>query len=276
MVNFLKKFLTPKKKSFQDYSFQQMEFNLVEEGVVQFAQWLHPGEFSHQFNPAYVDFFKRFVKKGDFVIDIGANMGDTTVTMALAAGATGSTLALEPNPHSFKILEENAKLNRDKTNIIALNFAATAEDGEFTFGSGDPSFGNGGIVGFTHNEKRNVRYTFAVKGKNLSKYLLANHTELLPKLTLIKIDTEGYDKEVLKSIPEIIEQYRPYLIVEYFGPSLKSEKYELFDLLTSKGYKQFNIYDFDLAAKVRFGREDINPKKTYNILAVPAEKEGVN
>jgi len=273
MFNFLKKIFARKRKSFQDYSFEQMEYNLRDEGVVQFAQWLHPGEFNHRFDQVYVDFFKHYIKKGDFIIDVGANMCDTTVPMALAAGAIGTTLALEPNPHAFKILEANAQLNKDKTNIIPLNFAATSEDGVFTFGSGDPSFGNGGIVGFTHNEKRNVRYTFPVTGKNLHNYLLTNYAGLLPKLALIKIDTEGYDKEIIKSIPKIIDQYRPYLIVEHFGPSLMEEKCELFDLLASKKYVQYKINEFD-AAKVNFERKNIVAKRTFNVLAIPAEKNG--
>jgi len=36
---------------------------------------------------------------------------------------------------------------------------------------GDPSYGNGGIVGFTYNQSRNVRYQLKVSGKNLENYL---------------------------------------------------------------------------------------------------------
>ena len=53
-----------------------------------------------------VDFYKKCIKKGDFVIDIGANVGDTTVPMAIAAGAEGLTLGFDPNPYVYKILEK--------------------------------------------------------------------------------------------------------------------------------------------------------------------------
>ncbi len=273
MLKFLNRILSGNKNIFKKYEFRQVEFKLKDEGSVQYAQWLHPGEFGNEIKQEYVDFFKTYIKKGDFVVDIGANEGDTTVPMALAAGVEGTTLGLEPNPHVFKVLEANAKLNKNLTNIIPLNFAATAEDGEFTFGSGDPSYGNGGIVGFTYNKKRNVRYTFNVKGKNLHNYLLANHADVLPALTFIKIDTEGYDKEIIKSIPGVIDQYRPYMLVECFGPSLKEEKLELYDLLTSKKYSLYKIDDFNLTTKIRIEREQAAPKKTYNILAIPQEKE---
>ncbi|RRB02774.1 hypothetical protein [Larkinella rosea] len=42
-------------------------------------------------------------------------MGDTT--MAFAVGKTGLVLAFDPNPLVFKILEKNASLNKDQTNI---------------------------------------------------------------------------------------------------------------------------------------------------------------
>ncbi len=265
-----------KKKVFKEYEFQVVDFNLVDEGLIQYAQWLHPGEFGNVVTQENVDFFKQFIKKGDFVIDIGANEGDTTVPMALATGVGGTTLGIEANPHVFKVLKANADLNKEKTNIIPLNFAATAEDGEYVFGSGDPSYGNGGIVGFTHNETRNTRYTFQVTGKNLDQYLNQHHAGALPKLTFIKIDTEGYDKEIIKTITEILNRYRPYLVTECFGPSTKEEKLELFDLLTAMKYSLLRLDHFKIDVHPLMTRADMVTKKTFDILAIPVERKLLN
>lgn len=260
------------KKIFKEYEFKEVTFNLAKEGPVQYAQWLHPGEFGNVVTQENVDFYKQFINKGDFIIDVGANEGDTTVPMALAAGETGTTLGFEPNPHVFKILKVNAAYNKSKTNIVPLNFAATAQDGEFTFGSGDPSYGNGGIVGFTHNRKRNTRYTFQVTGKNLEQYLRKNYSDQLLKLTFIKIDAEGYDKEILKTIPGIINDYRPYLVTECFGPATNAEKVELYDILVEKKYVLYRLTDFTLKGHTRISRNDMTVRKTYDILAIPEEK----
>ncbi len=276
MINYIINKLRERKerKAFKEYEFKTVTFNLQDEGPVQYAQWLHPGEFGNKVNQDNVNFYKQFIKKGDLIIDVGANEGDTTVPMALAAGSEGTRLAFEPNPHIFKILKVNSDFNKDKTNITPLNFAATAEDGEFTFGSGDPFYGNGGIVGFTHNKKRNTRYTFQVTGKNLEQYLKKNYGPQLSKLTFIKIDAEGYDKEIIKTITGIIDEYRPYLVTECFGPATEQEKLELFDLLTSKKY---NLYRTDLTprVKVKITRENMAVKNTYDILAIPQEKENL-
>ncbi len=274
MIDYILKKLRERKekKAFKEYEFKTVTFTLQHEGPVQYAQWLHPGEFGNEVKQENVNFYKQFISKGDFIIDVGANEGDTTVPMALAAGADGTTLALEPNPHVFKVLKANADFNKDKTNIIPLNFAATAEDGEFTFGSGDPSYGNGGIVGFTHNKKRNTRYTFQVTGKNLEQYLTKNYQQQLSKLSFIKIDAEGYDKEIIKTIPGIIDNYRPFLVTECFGPATEEEKLELYDLLTSKKYNLYRT-DFTPGNKEKISRENMVVKSTYDILAIPQEKE---
>ena len=258
-----------KKKEFKSYEFQVVQFNLSKDGPVQYAQWLHPGEFGNEVKQETVNFYRRYVKEGDFVIDIGANEGDTTVPMAIAAGKQGLTLALEPNPHVFKVLTKNASLNEAITNIKAFNFAATAADGEFTFGSGDPSYGNGGIVGFTHNQARNTRYSFQVSGKNLEQYLKLDFPEYLGNLSLIKIDTEGYDKEIIKTIPGIITQYRPVIITECFGPSTKKEKQELFQLLVNHRYELFQLHDFLDSAPEKITINNMSGKKTFDILALP-------
>jgi FkbM family methyltransferase len=274
MINYILNKLRERKqkKTFREYEFKTVTFNLQNEGPVQYAQWLHPGEFGNEVTQDNVNFYKQFIKKGDFIIDVGANEGDTTVPMALAAGPEGTTLAFEPNPHVFKILKVNSDFNKDKMNIIPLNFAATAQDGEFTFGSGDPSYGNGGIIGFTHNKKRNIRYTFPVTGKNLEQYLKSNFANMLSRLSFIKIDAEGYDKEIIKTIPGIIDEYRPYLVTECFGPATDQEKLELFDLLTSKKYILYrtNFINYD---KIKITRDTMAVKATYDILAIPQEKD---
>ncbi len=271
MFNYIRKKIQErkKKKSFQAYEFQIVDFHLVHEGTIQYARWLHPGEFGNEVHHENVDFYRQFIREGDFVIDIGANEGDTTVPMALAAGKSGLTLALEPNPYVFNVLEANAGLNKEKTNIIPLNFAATGYDGNFTFGSGDPSYGNGGIVGFTYNQKRNVRFTFNVTGKNIEDYLKKQYPHLLSKLTFVKIDAEGYDKEIIKTLPAILHFCRPHLVTECFGPSTIIEKVELFDLLIQLNYTPYRLTDFTLKSNVKINREDMAGKKTFDILAVP-------
>lgn len=269
----LDKFKRHKQKhSFRDYSYKVIKINLEKEGPIEYARWDHPFYNTDEITQQRVDFYKQFVKPGDLVIDIGAHEGDTTVPMALAAGPSGTVLALEPNPHVFPVLSANAKLNKDRTNIIPLNFAATAHDGVFTFGSGDASYGNGGIVGYSTNTARNNRYTFEVDGKNLDAYLNTHYPSQLKSLSLIKTDAEGYDKEILKNLKNILRAYRPYVISECFKQLTVEEREDLYNTFSEQDYLVKYLPDFSPNSAQLISKEQMFDRKHFDILAIPKEK----
>ena len=247
-------------------------FDLGNEGIIQFANWDNPLYTPIVLTQNMVDFFKQFIKKGDLVIDIGANIGDTTVPMALATGPTGITLGFDPNPYVFKILQKNATLNKDKQNIVPLPYAITVKEEEFYYVSSEASFSNGGIAPtkdskhgkFFHNEK--------IKGINLKAFLEEKYSDKISRLSFIKIDTEGYDKEIIKSISDLLASYKPTIVAESFGKSTNEDKLELYDVIAKLGYELFYFEDFDIAAKVikLTDRNEItNWKKTINLYAIP-------
>ncbi|MDE2216969.1 MAG: FkbM family methyltransferase [Planctomycetota bacterium] len=275
MINFFKKILEKRKvkRTFKEYGYKVRSFSLREEGEVKFAQWLNPAEQPKEMSQSKVDFFKKFIKKESFAIDIGAHIGDTTIPMAIAAGKEGLVLALDPNPYVFKILEVNSSLNKDKARIIPLCFAATDADGEFYYNSSEATFNNGGISEI--KSKKHGRYSLnqKIKGINLENYLRKNYRDLLPNLSLIKIDAEGYDKEVLKSISKLIEEFKPSIIVECFSKLTKQERYELFDIIENKGYILFYFQDFEVNTDIKqIAKNDMTNWEHFDIYAIPQEK----
>lgn len=224
------------KRSLHDYGYQLNEFHLKEDGIIEYARWLHPYEQPKSITQSMVGFFRQYSKSGSLAIDIGAHTGDTTVPMALAIGPEGTVLALEPNPHVFKILLKNSELNRSKTNIVPLCFAATDRDGEFEFNYSDASYCNGGFFQSIKNQKHGHKYVLKVTGKNLAAFLRAEYGKLLPGLSLVKIDAEGYDKEIIKSLRPVLEAYKPNIISECNKNLTPEERAELFDVLDSLNY----------------------------------------
>jgi FkbM family methyltransferase len=237
------------KRSLHDYGFLVKTFDLPREGKVDYAQWQHPYEQEKIITQDMVDFFRAHSKPGGLAIDIGAHSGDTTIPMALAVGPEGTVLALEPNPHVFTILEKNSELNRDKTNIVPLCFAATDHDGEFEFNYSDASFCNGGFFQSLQNQKHGHKYILKVRGKNLEAYLNKEYHDLLDQLTLIKVDAEGYDKEIIRSLSRIIAHYRPVIISECNKNLTAEERADLFNLLTGFNYTVKKLEGFTDSAK---------------------------
>lgn len=248
------------------------KYQLEKEGLIEFANWDNPLMPTIDINQKYVDFFRKFIKEGDLVIDIGANIGDTSILMALVAGSKGMTLAFDPNPLAFKILEVNAKLNKEKVNIVPVRHAITTQEEEFYYISSEASFTNGGIS--TTKESRHGKYVYPekIKGVHLKTFLENHYRDQMSKLSFIKVDAEGYDKEIIKSISDLLTTYKPVIIAESFSKSSNDEKLELYDVIKRLNYKIFYFEDFTVDAKVieLHDRMDITKwKETINIYAVP-------
>lgn len=218
-------------------------FNTTAYGVIDFANWSNPLTSDVVIRDIYIDFFKQFLKEGDLTIDIGANIGHMTVAMGLVCGKSGLTLAFDPNPFVFNVLSENVKLNTDKTNIKAFNVAITTEEADYYYNSSEASFNNGGISKEPNGNHGKYALSQKIKGINLEKFLKENFENQMANLKLIKIDTEGYDKEIIKSISNLITTYYPVVISECFGKTTPEERFEHFELLKSKGYNLFHIND---------------------------------
>lgn len=256
----------------QEYPAKIDSFDLKDEGKVDFANWANPLISPLLINQEMIDFFKKFIKKGDLVIDIGANIGDTTVLMALAAGSSGITLGFEPNPYVYKILEKNASLNKGKQNIVPLPYAITVKEEEFYYISSEASFANGGISPTKNSIHGKFIYPDKIKGINLQVLLEQKYNDKLKNLSFIKIDTEGYDKEIIKSISGLIEKYKPAIVAESFKYSTPEEKVELYNVISQHEYEIFYFEDFNINAriiKLEKSNDITNWEKTINIYAVP-------
>jgi FkbM family methyltransferase len=260
------------KVQFAEFGHQLSQFDLAKDGRVQYAQWLHPRNPHQVIEQQQVDALRQFIKPGDFVIDIGAYCGDTGVPMALAAGATGCTLALEPNPHVFKVLQANAALNRDKTNIIPRNCAATEADGEFVFHYSDAGFCNGGFKSQQRWRLYKRRYPLTVQGKNLLHILRTEFAKWLPKLTYVKVDAEGYDRAVLASILPVLQEHKPVIRSEVFRKLVAKERYALHELLANLGYTVHRYTESGELAGEKLERGDMTKFKHFDILALPNRK----
>ncbi|MCB0493651.1 MAG: FkbM family methyltransferase [Cyclobacteriaceae bacterium] len=248
------------------------QVNLKKEGAIDFANWSNPLVPHYTLTQQCVDFFRQFIKEGDLVIDVGANIGDTTVPMALAAGKSGVALGFDPNPYVYKILEANAKLNRDKTNIVPQPYAISKEEEEFYFISSEASFGNGGISSTRDGIHGKFVHPDKIKGIDLTKFLEREYANQINRFSFIKIDAEGYDKEIIKSIRGLIQKYKPVIVAESFAGNSDDAKMELFEVIERDGYQIFFFDDFDIGTKtVNIENKEgmVEWKKTINIYAIP-------
>ncbi len=257
------------KPGVKKYGFTVKEYELEKDGKISVAQWLHPRKTDYIPAQNEVNELRNFIKPGDTCIDVGAHIGDTSLPMGLAAGPTGTVFALEPNSYVFETLEKNTKLNPGKYNIIPLQFAATPRDEEMVFEYSDAGFCNGGLHENMSTWRHGHIFKLKVTGKNLSDFLKANYPEELTRLRYIKIDAEGFDLSVLKSIDEIISKYLPYLRVEVYKKSDLAYRRELYSFLSNKGYKIYLFGNPEKYIDKELNVNDVMKIMHYDIFAVP-------
>ena len=240
-------------------------------GSIRFARWRHPAEREKTVTQQSVDALRQFLRPGDAAIDIGAHTGDSTLPMALAVGAQGTVFALEPNPHVFKVLELNASLNPESTHIVPLMFAAMPTDGEFEFEYSDEGFCNGGfhpsISAWRHGHFSKLR----VQGRNLYEYLRHTSSALLSKVRFIKIDTEGFDHAVARTLLPLLNASRPFIKTEIYKHTSAEERSAYFNELRALGYLCFKCGDVEYRGEPLVVGDDLMKWRHFDVFAVPEE-----
>jgi FkbM family methyltransferase len=251
------------------YAYEIRTFNLPGDGIVEYAQWLHPHETEKQITQQSVDELRKFLLPGDVALDIGAHTGDSTVPMALAVGKTGCVFALEPNPYVFPVLRKNADLNAAKANIVPLMFAATPEDAEMEFQYSDSGYCNGGRFEGMSKWRHGHPFKLAVQGKNLQSFLNAKHPRLVSKIRYIKIDTEGYESAVLQSLSGLLSQCKPFLKVEVYRKLDDAQRRALHRSIAARGYRIHKISEDGSYRGEILAEQDLSKWRHFDIFCEP-------
>lgn len=207
------------------------------------------------------------LSKTDVFIDIGANAGIYSLLAAKLVGRKGQVYAFEPNRTCIKFIKNSIRLNR-LTNISLINNAVSNKKGrkEFVlYAASDHNHLK------TLNETKLIRKSTVIGREKIEVTTLDSYfaDKNLNKITLIKIDVEGYEKFVLEGAKKTLKQYKPKLILEInervFSPN-GYNSLELVELLKSMNYSIFRLYDNQL---VDFDKKELKNNKSFNIIAMP-------
>ena len=155
-----------------------------------------------------VKFLESIVKEGMNVIDIGANVGITTVTVARKIGRRGKLYSFEPTPEYFNILKENISSN-GLENVKVYELAVTDQVGRAPFSQKELS---SGIV-FEEGAKK-----FEVSTTSIDRFL---SEEKIERIDLINMDCEGSELLVLKGAKETLRKNKVKIFCEIHHDFLK-------------------------------------------------------
>jgi FkbM family methyltransferase len=190
--------------------------------------------------------WRKILKPGTTIVDIGAHSGDTAVPMMAMSGYC--VLTAECNPTIYPWLEFACHMNRHLGKFIPVTEAVTTEDNvTVTFSDHNNGMCNGGLV--NHNWGIGAGSgSIDVPGMRLDtlcrKYL---NKEELDRIDLIKIDTEGHDFAILDASREFIDAIRPKLFAEWFSGFGTDAVKRMFDIIKSMDYVALYPRTFGLA-----------------------------
>jgi len=246
--------------------------------TVEYYKWLHPYQGTWEFDEIFTDpilsFVKNSIPKDSVVLDIGAQAGLMSV---LFSQSKAKVISFEPNPAVFEALEKNTEIYK---NIVPYNVACSREDSVLEFHYSDDGFCNGGFatdcavgIGVTgHTVPMDI---YAV---NLPQFLNDYHSSDINRISLIKIDAEGHDKEILKTLKDIILTVKPLIITEMYAGLTKPEIDDLIFTIHGFSYDIFDIGKNNSGLGVLNHRKkiqnsnDIVVGQLCNFLCIPINK----
>ena len=173
----------------------------------------------------------------DVGLDIGANVGIHTLTMAKLA-SKGRVLAFEPHPQTVERLRANLALN-GVSNAEVVQAALLDREGTVSLFDRDDN-SNRAMASLHDYDGWS---SMSVQGTTLDKALQDRGVD---KVAVVKIDVEGFEPAVLAGAQAMLGRDRPALIFEYMDWAWRNCGYSFDDTveaLRGLGYTRFFVIE---------------------------------
>jgi FkbM family methyltransferase len=175
----------------------------------------------------------RFIKTGNVVWDIGANLGVFGVAAAARSGKSGQVLCVEPDIVLVKLIRATAaRLSPACAKMEVLAAAVAKEPGIAAFDIAERGRASNTLAEFGgRSQTGGIRERQLVPVVSLDSLLQAT-----PAPAFVKIDVEGAESAIFSGATRLLSESRPLIYIEV-GPDqcaivtqhLKEASYDLFD-----------------------------------------------
>jgi FkbM family methyltransferase len=151
------------------------------------------------------------------LIDVGANIGTVCVPLQ-ARQAFAQTLAFEPDPRNFTLLQRNIQQNGLESSVRPFRFALSSADGEATLWRSGFNYGDHRLSGNGLTVDHASSVTVAVRSLDA---VLHEHGIGAGDIGLLWIDTQGHEFHVLQGSRSLIAIGTP-LLLEFWPEGLSA------------------------------------------------------
>ena len=202
---------------------------ITNEGYAIISDDTHIGKWVKQnkrldFDQNTLPFILKYIKKGDVIIDAGANIGAYSYAF-LNKTEDGLVVSFEPNQDAFECLSYNLQFYK---NSVVFNCAL-----------GDKS----GKVSIVKDKNAGATHCVFDPVGDINMRTIDSYN--LQKVDFIKIDVEGFESFVLTGAIKTIQKFKPTMLIEINRGALEKNgmtSENIFSFLYMMGYSCKNIY----------------------------------
>jgi FkbM family methyltransferase len=155
------------------------------------------------YEPFETELVKKEIRKGDVVLDVGANIGYYTLIFAKLVGENGKVFAFEPDPSNFALLKKNVEINGYK-NITLVQKAVSNKTGKTKLYLSDRNLGDHRIYD-SHDGRRYIE----IDAIRLDDYF----KDYNGKIDFIKMDIQGAEGGAIQGMRSLLKKSKNVKIV---------------------------------------------------------------
>lgn len=161
-------------------------------------------------DPQLISLVEDYVKPGDVVWDIGANLGLFSFAAAHLAGVNGHIYAFEPDVWLVDGLRQSSRRQSTASAPVTVIPAAVADHVALrTFSIAARSRASSHLAEYGASQVGGV-----IESQTVPAFTIDWFASRLPHPDLVKIDVEGAEREVLAGAVELFDKCRPLVICE--------------------------------------------------------------
>jgi FkbM family methyltransferase len=161
------------------------------------------------------DIYHKLPIKGMTVIDVGANIGDSSVYFALMGAK--KVVGIEPFPNNYQMAKKNIELNNLSDKVILLLAGCSSQSGNIAI---DPSYES------CANSQLNGTIESATRVPLMTLEEILTQFNLLNEEVILKMDCEGCEYDLLLSSGDVLRKFSHVLIEYHYGYKDLTEKLE--------------------------------------------------
>jgi FkbM family methyltransferase len=194
------------------------------------------------FEPKTLALYRKLVRPGDLVLDIGANVGSHTLPLAQLVAASGQVIAFEPTAFAIAKLRANLALNAELIpRVVPVQAMLVASDGDALDKEIFSSWPLEQAPGLHHVHKGRLMSTAGAIAVPLDDWVESANPA---RIDFIKIDVDGHEPAVFLGARKTLARFRPTILLE-MAPYLFRDQSDAFEAmleqLATTGYTMIEV-----------------------------------